>query len=629
MLALFRRHLNSWAARVLFLLLVIAFGLWGIADVVRNIGHDDNSVATVAGQTITTAELDDVYRRQMAEISRMMGTQTPSPQMRLAVAERALDGLVTQAAVADAVQRMGLAVPDDALRQAVFAIPAFRGAGGQFDRTTFQTVLNNNGLTEQRFLELMRADLAAGELTQAVQAGVRAPASEVARLYQVQHETRVADTAEFLLADAPAPPAPSEAVLQRWYDNHPAEFSTPEYRRIKAVILSPETVARGITVSDADLRAAYEQSKARFQVPEKRSAQVLLAPDEAVAGKLAQQWRGGADWAQMQQAAQSQGATAVALDDAARSTFPTAELGQAVFAAAPDTVSDPVHTALGWYVLKVVHVTPGTDIGFAQARAELQQQIALGRAADQMVDRANKVEDALAGGAGLEELPGDLGLAAVTGTLDAQGRTPEGAAAPIPGSTALREAVIAAAFQQPKGDPPRLTQAPDHGYFAISVEAITPPARQPFAAVRAAVLASWQKDAIRHAQNVAATRMMTAVQDGQSLADAATIAGVAVRRTPAVSRDASGTVPQELSGPLFAMKQGEVTMVETPDGFLVARLAAITRPDPKADPAGLAATAAEVNRATAGDVQMLFTAALRVRASPRVNQAAVDALAQQ
>ena len=41
-----------------------------------------------------------------------------------------------------------------------------------------------------------------------------------------------------------------------------------------------------------------------------------------------------------------------------------------------------------------------------------------------------------------------IGLAAVTGTLDAGGNTPSGEPAPIPGSPALRDAVIKAAFDR-------------------------------------------------------------------------------------------------------------------------------------------------------------------------------------
>ena len=53
-------------------------------------------------------------------------------------------------------------------------------------------------------------------------------------------------------------------MLQRWYDNHPDMYRTPEYRRIKAVVLSPQSLATDITVTDDDLHAAYDQHQADY-----------------------------------------------------------------------------------------------------------------------------------------------------------------------------------------------------------------------------------------------------------------------------------------------------------------------------------------------------------------------------
>ena len=67
---------------------------------------------------------------------------------------------------------------------------------------------------------------------------------------------------EFPFAAAPAPPAPTEAELQRWYDNHPDLYSSRrEYRRIKAIVLSPETLAKDITITDAELQAAIRAAQ--------------------------------------------------------------------------------------------------------------------------------------------------------------------------------------------------------------------------------------------------------------------------------------------------------------------------------------------------------------------------------
>ena len=148
-------------------------------------------------------------------------------------------------------------------------------------------------------------------------------------------------------------------MLQRWYDNHPDLYATPEFRRIKAVELSPQSLASEITITDADLHAAYDEHKAQYQTPGKRSAQVISVPDEAKAQALAAKWRDTPDWAAMQAAAKDAGAAAIAQDSATEVEFPDPDLAKAVFSAPSDQVVGPVKGALGWFVVKVTDIVPG------------------------------------------------------------------------------------------------------------------------------------------------------------------------------------------------------------------------------------------------------------------------------
>ena len=155
--------------------------------------------------------------------------------MRSSVASEALQRLIAQAALNQELQRLQIVTPDAAVRQAVFAMPAFHGPNGQFDQQTFEAVLRNNGLTEARFLDMVRGDLAQRQLLGCGQrGGGTARTCCCIRCIESQFEKRSADMVEFPLAAASAPPAPTDAELQRWYDNHPDTYSAPEYRRIKA-----------------------------------------------------------------------------------------------------------------------------------------------------------------------------------------------------------------------------------------------------------------------------------------------------------------------------------------------------------------------------------------------------------
>ena len=176
-------------------------------------------------------------------------------------------------------------------------------------------------------------------------------------------------------------------------------------------------------------------------------------------------------------------------DDATEVQFPDPDLAKAVFAAPADTVSEPVKGQLGWFVVKVTKITAGTVTTFDQAKDKLRDQVLAAKAADLMYDRANKLDQLLGNGTSLDDLPGDLGVVGVAGTLDSKGETQAGEPAPIPGPAELKAAIIAAAFQAHQGDPPQLTevQTPSTGgsaYYALTVESIIPPGMKPFDAVK-------------------------------------------------------------------------------------------------------------------------------------------------
>jgi peptidyl-prolyl cis-trans isomerase D len=633
MLAVFRRSLNTWPARLLFLVLVAAFTVWGVGDVIRN-GWNPSWLAKVGDTTISLPEFQTAYQARLTQVTRMMGNQgEPDAETRRAVAEQALQRLISQAALTDAANALRLVVPDDALRQAVFAMPAFKGADGKFDKQRLDAILQNNNLTETRFLELMRTDIAQQQLLGPIRAGAFAPEVLRQAVFAFRNEKRVASMVTVPFDSVPAPPPPAEAVLKRWYDNHPDLYSSPEYRRIKAVILSAETLAKDITIPDSAVQAAYDQRRKQFVTPEKRSVQVVLLQGEAAAKALAAQWQAGASWADIQATAQKEGGAPVELNDAAATEFPVAELAKSVFATPDGQVGAPVHSPLGWHVFKVTKVTPGTEQTFAQVKDALRHQLALEQASQQLYADSNKVEDALAGGATLSELPTGLGLAAVTGTLDKQGDTEAGQPAPIPGPPELRTAIVAAAFQAKVGDPPQLTpvQTADGGqaYYAVSVEKITPAALKPYDKVAAEVLADWTRDAQQHAANERATHLLVAVQAGQTLADAATIDNLQVTTSPPIGRQGPVTgVPAELLRPLFTLKLHEPTMVETPDSFVIAVLDSIQDPDPSTDPAGYSQLGTELTGSIANDLELTLVGALRARAKPRVNRTLFESVVQ-
>jgi peptidyl-prolyl cis-trans isomerase D len=634
MLALLRSSLNTWPVRIFFGLLIAAFGVWGIGNVLPDILGSDNTAARVGGVSISPQDVQSAYRQQMQQAAQQLGSPDQiTPPMRMMIAEQAAARLVAQTATDQMAKRMGLAAPDADVQREVFAMDAFQDENHQFSRARFDQLLQANGLSETEFLHLMQAQIIRNQLLDSIRAAATAPGVMVKAVYAFENQTRIAQLVQLPFAAAPQPSPPAAAVLQRWYKNHPVEFSAPEYRRITLVILSPDVLARDVPVPDADIRAAYDRMVANTpSLPEKRTVEVVVAQDRDAAQAIAQKWTAGEDWPAVQKAAGAAGATALSLANITASELPSAALAQAAFKAPANTVTGPIaNGAGGWAVLEVTAITSsGGAQPYAQAAPGLRAQIARQRAVALVNQRVDALQDALAGRTPLERLPGNLGLAALEGSIDSDGLTEQGQPAPIPGTAALRQAIVAQAFKQAVNQPASLINGPDNSYFALTVDGITPATTKAYADVQQQVLGSWTEAQMRREQEIVATNMLQAMKGGRTLQGVAGPLGLSVTTTPPLTRDGQppAGVPQNLIPPLFSLKQGESTMIQTPDGFVVAQLTQIQTPNPEADPVGYQQLKASLSGNLADDMQAVFAGVVTARGNPRINQAIIQQIAQ-
>jgi peptidyl-prolyl cis-trans isomerase D len=455
MITFMRRLASTWVAKALFVLLVLSFAVWGIEDVVRNFGRD-TAVARVGDQRIEAEEAQNAARREMSRIARQMGNRfEPNEAIRRAVAVGALENLIGERAMVAEAQRMGVVAPEEMVRETVFAIPGLRTPDGRFSRDFLAQVLRSNELTEAQFLTLIRGDLLRQQLLGAVRAGAAASDALTAPLLVWQTERRVADVVLLPFSAAPEPEAPTEAQLQRFLENNPQRFSTPEFRQISIAVLSAETLANEIAVSEDDIKQAFEARHGQYDRPERRQIRQVVLADEARAREIAQLWQSGAEWETVEAAATAAGGQAMALPMGDKTSLPIPALADAAFAALPQSVTDPVQSPFGWHVIGIEAVEAAQIFTIDQLRDQLRRDVAKDRALDLAYERGNKVEDALAGGMTLAEAAPRFGLVLVNATLDPGGRSPANEAVALPVAADQRNAVLRAIFTQDQGAAPR------------------------------------------------------------------------------------------------------------------------------------------------------------------------------
>ncbi|WP_162912931.1 SurA N-terminal domain-containing protein [Rhodospirillaceae bacterium SYSU D60014] len=623
MLNTLRASVSSWVVKILFLLLVASFAVWGIGDIFRSPGQEA-TVAKVGDVAITGEQLSREFRREMNRLQSLFRGQLDVEQARqMGLDRRVLNDMISRTLFNVYATEIGMTVPDNLVVQQIRNDPVFRNDLGQFDRSRFNFLLQQNGLTEPEYVALLRRDIARDHLVSAVTAGVSAPPALVEALHSYRAETRVAETLLIPASSITGIPTPDDAALAAFHEGHADRYQAPEYRSVAIVELSPQELAKEIKVSDEDVRAAYEERRGGFNVPERRQIEQIVFPDEAAAKAAADMLREGLAFAEVAQ--RTTGGAPIDLGTVERATM-LQELSDAAFTPAEGQVSAPVQSPLGWHLLHVTEVEPAHAPTFEELEEELRHDIAMNQAVDSIISIANQLEDELAGGASLKEAAEQLNLNMTQiEAVSAAGKAPNGTDTALVG----RPALLSLAFSTPEGEDSALTETRGGGYAILRVNSVQPPALRPLEEVREQVVADWEAAQRAEAAAEKAEAAAERVRGGEALSAVASELGLTVQTSKPVRRDAgdpAANVPQELTAKLFTLEDGGVATAAVNEGHVVAQLTEIEPADAATDSVRVNDLRRTVTEAMTGDIITQFGDALRREVEVTTNPSAIDAL---
>ena len=173
MLQALRTKAGSIVAKILFGLLIISFGFWGIytrSDYYQ--GHSpDTVIATVGDANIRADDLQRLLQPTLERLRAQLGGAVDQQQIKqLGVVDTLLAQLIDRDLLDQEAARLKLDVSDEVIRSAIYDNPAFRGQDGRFDRALFNQVLMMNRVSEDQLIARLHRDLPRADLLQAITA---------------------------------------------------------------------------------------------------------------------------------------------------------------------------------------------------------------------------------------------------------------------------------------------------------------------------------------------------------------------------------------------------------------------------------------------------------------------------
>ncbi|HYN39732.1 MAG TPA: SurA N-terminal domain-containing protein, partial [Rhodospirillales bacterium] len=321
MLEAIRKRIGSLVVKVLFVVLVLSFIVWGIADVFRPGGGTDWA-AEVGGEKIPTSVFQEEYRTALQRLGNTLGRPIDAEQARsLGLPRSVLDRLVDGALLDRAAADLGLVVSVETIRETVKAEPHFRNQLGTFDPDVFRATLAQAGYTEERYVALLRRELQREQIITTLADGIATPRAMVESVERFRGERRTVELvrvpeAGITIADA------DEPTLRQFHQDYPGLFTAPEYRTVSVVVLTADEVAKGIAVDEAAVQTAYQERQAELTRPERRSFRQLIFAEEAPARRAREALARGESFAAVAANAGQAGADKTTIGPVAREQLP-------------------------------------------------------------------------------------------------------------------------------------------------------------------------------------------------------------------------------------------------------------------------------------------------------------------
>jgi peptidyl-prolyl cis-trans isomerase D len=619
-----RKASSNWLGKAIMAVvmgvLIVSFGIWGIADIFRGFGQ--STLAKVGHTEISTNEFRGIYTDRLQQIGRQFGRPLTMEQARAFGFDRqVLTQTLAEAALDEKARQLGLNQSDAETMRVILADPNFKGMNGQFDPARFQAIIRQFGYTEARYLADQRKVSLRRQLTGTLAAGLAPSTTLLDALSRFHNEKRTVEYVRLGAAQAGTIDPPSPETLASYFDEHKAQFRAPEYRKIAFVAVTPEEVGKWSDVSDEDAKKLFEQRKDRLGTPEKREVSQIVFPNVEEA-----------------QAARSRIASGTSFEDLAKerklspadydlglvtkSGILDPAIADAAFSLPSGEVSQPVQGKFGVALVKVGVIQPAIEPDYASVAPDLKKEIAASRARDQVASLRDKMEDERGGGASVIEAAQKLGLKPVTiEAVDRSGKTPSGQpAANIPPGLD----VVSQAFNSDVGvDNDAIPYR--GGYVWYDVLGITPPRDRTLDEVKNEVETRWKDDQIASRLKTKATDMVQKLEQGGKLADEAAAIGVKVDTATAFKReDSPPGVPSGLVAAAFRTAKDGAGQTSGSDGteWIVFRVTDVMVPPVDLNSEDMKKLKEQLVRALSDEQLALYVAKLEKDIGTSINEAA-------
>jgi len=398
MLRTLRNQTQSIFFKAFLVLLIIGFAAWGVGDLSGN--SNQNSVLSVGKQKITSEEI-------INELNKVRYRMPQRPSINEAIKNGVLNDVINkfeqEILINAEAKKLNLYVPLNIQTMAIRNEQAFKDPLGNFSQVRFLKSLNNAGLNEKKYLDMINTEAYFKQLSMPIFLNKTYNTKIVKKLIEWQNEVREIDYFFLDKIKENKIKVPDANDLQVFYNEYKDLYKIPVTKNFKYIEIQPSDFKKKITINDKKIKEIYESEITKYTFNEERSLYQVISQDIDKANAFMKKLKENNDFVKLAKDHFSLNKEDIDIGFVKKSELPK-ESKKQIFDGKTKEVIGPIKTKFGYAIYQLNTINPKKTTSYKDVYAEIKRELLNELSLELLYKDISSIEELIDQGDDLEQI---------------------------------------------------------------------------------------------------------------------------------------------------------------------------------------------------------------------------------
>ena len=398
MLRALRNQTKSIFFKCFLVLLICGFALWGVGDLTGGAG--EKKVLTVDSEYVTVEKV-------INELNRIRYSLPERPTLQEAIKKgmhrSVIQRLEQEMLLNSEAKSLKLSVPLSVKTKAISQEKAFKDPLGKFSQNKFLQSLNNAGLSEAKYLEMIKSEANLKQISMPYSFNETYDDKVIKKLMDWQNETRNISYEIFEIFEKNDISKPADNILKNFYNDNKENYKIPATRNIKFLEINPIVFEDQVEINQKQINEKYEIEKSNYFIEEKREILQITTQDKDKASKFMDLINKGNNFNDLAKKYFELSKNDMNIGILEKSDLPLDSADQ-IFKAKLNEVLGPIKTKFGLNIYKIINIAEKTEVNYDDAIKDVKEKMLKELSVEILFEKLDEIEDLIAEGSNLDEI---------------------------------------------------------------------------------------------------------------------------------------------------------------------------------------------------------------------------------